>query len=95
MGDLPVNVFKTRLGKDIQTKHLNDKKQKECEKLIGWVVKAKEKIEDNKYNINTNEEYEICNFVNGKLILTDGRDKEFYIDLNYLKENFDLVCYMY
>lgn len=93
--DIIANYLETNLT--TLTKKINkqiNKNQKEAEKLIGWVVKARKKIKDNKYNIDTYEEYEICNAVNGKVVLTDGRDKEFCIDLSCLKENFELVCYM-
>lgn len=94
MGDLPVSVFKTKLGRDIQVKHLRDKKQKECEKLIGWVIKSKEKNKDNKYSINPNEEYEVINAIDGKIVLNDVRANKYYIDLEYIRKNFELVCYL-
>lgn len=94
MGDLPVSVFKTKLGKDVQVKHLRDKKQKECEKLIGWVIKTKEKVEGNQYNIKPNEEFEVVNAINGKVVLRDVLANKYYIDLEYIRKNFELVCYL-
>ena len=84
-------------GKDLLIKEIYEqinKNQKETKKLIGWVVKAREKIIDNKYGINIDEEYEICHAVGGKVVLMDVKSKKYYIDLSYLKKNFELVCYM-
>lgn len=60
--------------------------------LIGWVIKSKKKINDNKYNIKANEEFEIVNIINGKAILSDVEANEYYIDLDYIRKNFELIC---
>lgn len=60
--------------------------------LIGWVVKPKGKIKDSKYNIKLNEEYEVVNVIEGKIVLNDIRANKYYVDLEYIRKNFELVC---
>lgn len=95
MGEnIPVSYFKSNIGKDVQRRILIEKKQKEAEELIGWVIQSNENIEPNNYKIKSNEEYEVVNIINGKLVLSDVRANEYHVDLDYLRKNFELVCYL-
>lgn len=64
----------------------------EGKKLIGWVIKSKKRIDDSKYNIEPNEEFEIVNAIDRKIIVCDIKGNEYYIDLDCIRKNFELVC---
>lgn len=88
--DIPVSYFKAN---SIIINEIK-KKQKEAEELIGWVVQSNEDIEPNNYKIKSNKEYEVVSIINGKLVLSDVRANEYHVDLDYLRKNFELVCYL-